>query len=782
MKKALTSTISSVFVATGLQASVFYGNASSERGGLEQTITWYADEACTSTAGVVSPYDVDAGDHSYVILGSAKVETESTFPNVTTYFGTDGAIVGSAVSPCQHWNLNVGSLTFPTATVFSSSFEVNGNFLTRFLGEYDFVKTSEPIVFAGINVTSVSARGADLAGKFTGSSNVVVCLTGSSADKVSATSRIKLSGDFSEFGGSFVAQEMTFADQYSRGEKILDVQLLSSSALGDDSVERADALRLANDTHLTIAKEVVQSGRRGIVFDLSGGEKAYLNAAVGQSWTLKAPIYGSGGTIVKEGGGMVLLDGAVNVPAVHVASGVLVLGENFVPGRTVDLTLAAGATLLTMRDIDELDVDVDAAEGAYVSKVVYAVPTYPDRDSNDNRWVLPTTAEYGGEWLWSDHLAAHGDVEYIIDTGVCVVSGNQGYHEEMVFPGHSLTIYNSCFITRAITNEFACLVLNDGARIQSAGCSSGEVPHRMKGVYTINGTADFVASFDGSRQTTYDIQAELKGTGNLQLGGAAVADYFISSVSPDYAGTITLGCETIEEVPVAVEFEEAASLGGALASFKYNAVQCIGPRNGLKPLKTMALNALNRGVYFGEIGAFINTPENVEFEVDNPVRIKKGLAKRGPGTLTFANRVTAETLDGSRNKLTVEGGFVKVLSMDALSDLLLDFASGSGIAVDGNPVDADVGRYGIVLSEDGCMASEGSVIVRVDNVDDKVASKKAICVAICTLPASAPDMTGVFQCIRPYGYECSIWKESLLDGRVRYMAELVHGGMCLIFR
>lgn len=783
MKKVLISTVAFALGAAGLKAAVFYGTATSVRGGLDQTIAWYADEACTITSGVVSPYGAGAGDHSYVILSSAKVESESSFPDVTTYFGTDGATVGSAVASCHHWNLNVGSVTFPKATVFSSSFEVNGNYLTRFLGEYNLVKTSEPIVFAGVNITGVSTRGADLAGKFTGAADVVVDLTGTSADKVTATSTIKFTGDFSGFKGSFVAHEMSFADQYSRGEKILDIKLLSSTALGDDSHPRDDALCLANDSHLTISDQVAQSGRRGVRLMLSGDEKAYLNADSGQEWTLKAPLSGTGGTVVKEGSGTIRLDGPVDVPALSVASGILVLGTNFSARQTIDVSLAAGTTLLTMRDIGELGIHVSAAEGAVVSKVVYAEPSYPDRNSNDNRWVLPTTDEYAGEWLWSDHLAAHGNAEYVIDTGVCVVSGNQGYHPEMVFPGRSLTIGNSCYITRAITNEFASLVLNDGARIQSAGCGAGEVPHRMKGVYTINGTVDFVASHDGSRQTTYDIQAELKGAGNLKFGGSAVTDYFISSASPDYAGTITLGCGTEEGSPVAIEFEEATSLGGALAAFKYDAVQCIGARNGLKPRKTTVLNALNRGVYFGESGAFIDTPEDVEFEIDNPVRIKKGLAKRGAGTLSFGGRVTAETSDGTRNKLTIEGGFVKALVMDAMSDLVLYFAAGSGIAVDGNPSDANAERYGFVLTNDACMASEGAIRVRLDNAEEKLSRKSTICIAICTLPASAPDMTSVFQGVRPAkGYECAIRKEALQDGRVRYMADFVHGGMCIIIR
>ena len=328
--------------------SVFYGKSSGTGTTLDKTITWYADEACTSTAGVVSPYSEGASAHTYVILGTTKVQGNSMFPDVPTCFGTDGVTVGAKVETRPEMNANGGVVfTFPQATIFSGYFFANSVGLVKYLGDYQLVKTSEKIEFAGNHITSAGARGVELAGSFSGDSDVDVILSGVSGDKVTATSRILLTGDFSKYKGSLTAHDMTF-DPYSRNEKILDIQLLSESAMGDVSAPRADALVLANDTHLTIAPEVVQSDARGISLNITSGQTVYFNAADGKTWSLTAPLSGGeDGTLVKEGAGKVSLNGVTSVRNIVVKEGTLELGRDFAFVEGTVVTVKSGARVLT---------------------------------------------------------------------------------------------------------------------------------------------------------------------------------------------------------------------------------------------------------------------------------------------------------------------------------------------------------------------------------------------------------------------------------------------------
>ena len=42
---------------------------------IQQTVTWYSDEAMTSTAGVITPWQEGSNTCRYAILGTAKIGT-----------------------------------------------------------------------------------------------------------------------------------------------------------------------------------------------------------------------------------------------------------------------------------------------------------------------------------------------------------------------------------------------------------------------------------------------------------------------------------------------------------------------------------------------------------------------------------------------------------------------------------------------------------------------------------------------------------------------------------
>ena len=783
MKKlALMSGFAFLASAT-LPAAVFYGKASGTGATLDQTIAWYADEACTSTAGVVSPYAAGATSHQYVILGSQKIQGSSAFPDVTTYFGTDGATVGSRVLPRHAWNMNAGlTLTFPHVTVFSSYFQINSDGMTKFLGNYTFVKTSESIEFAGVHITSKSPRGAELAGTFRSAEDVVVYLSGISADKVTATSAMKLTGDFSAFRGSFVAKDMTF-DPYSRGEKILDIRLLSASAMGDPSAPRDDALVLANDSHLTIAPAVQQSTDRGITLRLGMEEKAYLNADAGTEWTLTAPLAGSVGTLVKEGAGKVVLNGATEIGGIEVREGTLELGADFTFASGATVTVKAGARIRTTFP-EGLDIVLEeGAEYDVLRPVCYATSTSQAAD------VLLCETD-----AWSDGQVAHAGADYVINNGAYYATAS-GWNGDMTFPGESLELANgSRLIMRTVRTVFRNLILNGGTRLQSAGCYLFTTPHVIRGRMTVQGaawdkTVDLTGNFGTNasgqqNRNAYRIEAEIVGDGWLNFGGGHPhANFAVISTNAAFKGRVSMGIGGSADLPIAIEFAEPTSFGGPLDAFRKDAVWLRSSYNGLKPRNSMVFDAANRGIYFEEVGAFIETPEGVEFMAATPITMKKGLRKCGAGTLALAAKVVPESADTDRRTLKIEAGFVKGTKSNAAEDLVLDFAAGTGLAVDAVPADEAMKTDGLCMKRTDCFASTGTIPVRLDNAVDLVARQARIVVPLCTVPAGTPDLSSVFVCGKPGPrYASKILKETLPDGRVRYTASYSAKGVTIYVR
>lgn len=781
MKKLVLMSGFALLASATLPAAVFYGKASGTGATLDQTIAWYADEACTSSAGVVSPYAAGATSHQYVILGSQKVQGSSAFPDVTTYFGTDGVTVGSRVLPRHAWNMNAGlTLTFPHVTVFSSYFQVNSDGITKFLGDYTFVKTSESIEFAGVHITSASPRGADLAGTFRSAEDVVVLLSGTSSDKVTATSAMKLTGDFSAFKGSFVAKDMTF-DPYSRGEKILDVQLLSPTALGDDSAPRSDALVLANDSHLTMGDGVVQSGNRGITLNLGADETVYFNAASGKDWTLVAPLAGGqAGLLVKEGAGKVALNGPTEVGRIEVREGTLELGFDFTFATGATVTVKPGARIRSTFPQGLNIVLEEGAESEVLRQTCYATSTSQAAD------VLLCETE-----AWSDGQVAHAGADYVINNGAYYATAS-GWTGDMTFPGESLELANgSRLVMRTVRTVFKNLILNGGTRLQSAGCYLYTTPHVIRGRMTVQGstsvdlTGNFGTNASGQQnRNAYQIEAEIVGDGWLNFGGGLPhANFSIVSANPAYTGRVSMGIGGSADLPIAIEFAEATSFGGPLDAFKKDAVWLRSSYNGLKPRNSMVFDAANRGIYFEEVGAFIETPEGVEFTAANTITMKKGLRKCGAGTLVLGAKVVPESADTDRRTLKVEAGFVKGTKTNAAEDLVLDFAAGTGLAVDAVPADEAMKAEGLCMKRTDCFASTGAIPVRLDNAADLLARQARIVVPLCTVPAGTPDLSSVFVCGKPAPrYASKILKESLADGRVRYTASYSASGLVLLIK
>ena len=885
-KTTFTIAIGATLAAMTGSASVFYGKASGSGSSLQQTIKWYSDEACTSTSGVVSPYDTGASAHQYVILGSSKVQATSSFPDVTTYFGTDGSTVGTSVAARHEWNMNGGlTLTFPNVTVFSSYFRVNSTGITKFLGNYSLVKTSQTIEFGGINIPNNETRGAELAGTFSAAGDVSVQLSGTVASKTVGISAIKMSGDFSSFKGCFVCTDPVFL-QYAGGDKRLKLDLTSASAMGDTSYVRTDAYTLANNTHLTMSPAVEQSSARGITFSLSSGQKVYLNADT--DWILTTPLYGgSAGTLVKEGAGKLTMNSATELANIVVTNGTLELGANFTFASGATVTVKPGATLLTSfpaglnivleegaqfglspipynpatdetqpatltaaqawdgqlavslsadiampfstekrlalltmptsakvltpadfsgaRSRDEglpvthFEVATDGSGMQTVYLVARPVIYATDPDQSNKNILTETISRMDGEtevFMWSDHLKAHGGADYVLGNGAYVASWT-GWDGMRVFPGESLEMSNgSRLMLRSKLMYFTNLVMRGGTRLMTAGCGMNDTPHRIGGRVRFidsnrNNPAQFVGTYDLSapRWTTYDIEAEVVGDGWLQFGGQPKTNFTITSTNSSYKGGWSLGVGETDDKPVAIRFSHPEAFGGPLDAFKCDAISPRSLNTGIMPLKSMTYSVANRGLYFEEYGGFIDTPDGVVFTFMNEIRSRRGINKKGGGTLALggtikfgSNTSASSTGDGTSDKFNIDAGYLKAINTNSYASLILTFADGAGIAVDAVPADPAVAEFGLFSPVAGCFAAAGTIKVRLDGAAAQIANGATVRVPVCTVAGGTADLSSVLVGVRPKGYACKIEKETLASGFVRYSAVFVSRGIRIVIR
>ena len=207
--------------------------------------------------------------------------------------------------------------------------------------------TTSTIQFAPVNINTGGARGWNLAGTYTAASDVDIRLsmTFSSASDGSGIGFLALTGDFSSFKGRFRMVETV----PNMGDNVgyFECRLQSPTALGDTSYPRTDAVTLKHRAHLVMTDDVVQDGTRGITLDLSSGQFACLNAAAGKQWTLKAPLYGSTGTLKKVGAGTVVLAGPVEVEDIVITNGTLVVAPGATFSDDAHITVKAGGKLVS---------------------------------------------------------------------------------------------------------------------------------------------------------------------------------------------------------------------------------------------------------------------------------------------------------------------------------------------------------------------------------------------------------------------------------------------------
>ena len=279
--------------------------------------------------------------------------------------------------------------------------------------------------------------------------------------------------------------------------------------------------------------------------------------------------------------------------------------------------------------------------------------------------------------------------------------------EDYVFPGLVLRTGGTSanFTLADNTKTTINLELTTGLSIRAV---SGLKP-------TLDGTIHMgadVSSFacDGSELT---IASTLIGNGNWEVRGAQkgkLPHYKIAFTSDnsEWKGSISLvrykapATTVADEDHLKIVVVNPAGLGGALDEFNCKALSLADCSEMIVTNSLELAKGLNRGLYVTNT-ATVNVDADCDFVCNWPITFDGPLRKVGGGTLCLGG--DAKFLDSAGElagvprsdvdcRLSVTNGAVKALRHDCLNGVTVELLENGCLALDSNPDDAQVRRYG----------------------------------------------------------------------------------------
>jgi hypothetical protein len=427
--------------------------------------------------------------------------------------------------------------------------------------------------------------------------------------------------------------------------------------------------------------------------------------------------------------------------------------------------------------------------------VVWSIGTVGDTDSNgpgingNNRDGIP----------WSNGANAQPGYDYLVTNYV----RGTGYYgpDAPAFNGDSLTFYgdaNTLAIAMTSGNvDFSDATYCGNVEIYYNQSYLGSSNNRKPWTGITRGTATIAEGATLTIQTrqpkddstdirTNHLDVAVFGEGNLKLTSGKLKNndpyYFIPGGAPVYLGgdnsgfsgkmIVTCYGSPTESDGTTLHIEQAASFGGAMDAATADGV-LLEKYGFLYPETSMTLSAANRGITV-TAGGF-DVPEGVTLTVAVPLTVDGAAIKRGAGELAFSGAATFAS-----------GGFaVKEGTVRALSDAAV---AGDFSFADGTTIVLDPGA-GLVNGFTGNFAVTGEgtpkVTVVVDTASEAFNADGAATLPICTVPATAADLTGSFTLAKVRGCSAELVKENVtVNGAqcVRYSEHFSKSGTVIYMR
>ena len=488
---------------------------------------------------------------------------------------------------------------------------------------------------------------------------------------------------------------------------------------------------------------------------------------------------------VPSGGQPIALSEAVDLPQ-HDALNleVLTIAAGAADVRADDFMDASPKTYGLPKTTVTVTKDAGGVQHVYLSvrPVVKSIYRFYTKDDTSHTAYLTINGQTN---TWSDGSAAHSGADYLLVHYVNCLSNIE-------FDGDSLTISIPTGSTTLHVRELKSRLT---ATIYPPTIIRPNYSGRSFDVYgdwTIAGTFDdgepyvtFRSRFNVGQYLSFD--GSLYGEGPLKLSAEDVGTLSrkngvnqtrLYGDNSGFTGRIYVtheGTPTNEYVGTQFGFSSAAALGGALDTFKTNAIT-LDKYSMMCPSTNITFDTANRGISgTGPYG--FNVPTGVTFTVKVPIYQNNTMYKTGAGTLALGGAMTF----GTNNLCRVREGGMTALADAAVAELDCTFADGTAIVL--SPLSTAANGFRKVTVEEAEGGAAGQVDVQLamplEGIDDNVTFP------ICTVPATDADLTDNFVLTRVRHYNATLVKEAVTVGGVactRYSAHYVKEGLTILFR
>ena len=569
---------------------------------------------------------------------------------------------------------------------------------------------------------------------------------------------------------------------------------LSGAYTAGAIVVEEGTLRIAATATLPAAHPVtVKSGAtlrlcqapENFALTVEAGANVVLEAAYDATAKVTTPVALTAGYAVPAGGQPIALSEAVALPQ-HDALNLEVL------------TIAAGAADVTADDFTDVspktyglpkttvtvEKDAGGVQHVYLSArpVVKSIKIfYTPEGSGYNYYKINGAPE-----LWSDNRAAHEGADYLLVHQVNSLSNVE-------FDGDSLTISIPAGSTTTLhVRETVALLRATLYPPTIIRPNYGGRSFDVYGDWTIAGAFDDAAPYV-TLCSRYKVgnylcfTGALHGDGPLKLSAQEVGSLSLKNGvnqtrlygdNSDFTGRLYVtneGSPTNEYVGTQFGFNSAAALGGALDAFKANAIT-LDKYSMMCPSTNITFDTANRGISgTGPYG--FNVPTGVTFAVKVPIYQNNTMYKTGAGTLALGGEMTF----GTNNLCRVREGGLTALADAAVAGLDCTFADGTSIVLSPDSTAASGFRNVTIEDADGGAAGKVNVVPLLPEggIDG------VITLPICTVAATAPDLTDNLNLVYVKGYKSRLLRQDVtVEGVacVRYSVQCAHEGFMVIFR
>ena len=428
---------------------------------------------------------------------------------------------------------------------------------------------------------------------------------------------------------------------------------------------------------------------------------------------------------------------------------------------------------------------------------------------------LVTDQSSSGNWktesAWSDGIGLRAGVDFLIDATTCAASSGyfaartQASSVEESFAGRSLTVRGTDTKSARVLIKSGGLA-GDDLRMGANGwiCGSGSLNNAVNqyvtGTVTVASTSVRAspATFATSSDRTFEVRAELKGSGCVGISATAERGdgrVRFTRPNPEFTGKVVVKMNYPEDDgkqhgTVRLQITSEECLGAAPASLTADAVE-VCPYAHLESVCDVTLDDPTRGLTFGQAASF-SVMSGTVFTVKTPLTLKGTLYKRGKGLLVLDADMTA-----ANKGLRVLDGCVRVDRADTFWNFYrIRSNTDTAFVFPAQPVNEDMGTYGLAMGrndntgespflDNDSESVNPSLPVQVDFGDTPPSG--TVRVPICSiLPTKADSLRGHIDVLTSLkGFTCAVEEDSVTYKNkqlTRFTAVFRPSGACIIFR